>query len=393
MIIIQILRYIFGYINFRAYGGFSDRFLNLCTRYGIPLWNIKNVKGNISATTTVEGYLSIRKAVKKSGMKTIVLEKKGLKFFLRKNKIRAGILMGAVVFVCIISFLTRFVWSVSLVGNVDIEEEQLLSAFEKYGVKVGSPISDLDEKEIAKKVVGEFDNLSWAAVNRKGTSVVIEVREKVVAPDMYDDKTPTNLVAEEDGVIISIDALYGEEEVKPGTAVTKGDLLISGIITHPDGTESFIHADGYVKAQVKRNKEFEGNNFLIYEPVNEKKQKSLFFFGARIPFGSSVGEKFFTEHKSFLESEKSLLPVGIITQYSAEFSKDPLQADERTRDILALWDNACYINELLDFNDITKSSVTLKKTKNGNCFAFYGECEQEIGVLQEIYIEKNGDNE
>ncbi len=393
MIIIQILRYIFGYINFRAYGGFSDRFLNLCTRYGIPLWNIKNVKGNISATTTVDGYLSIRKAVKKSGMKTIVLEKKGLKFFLRKNKIRVGILIGAVIFVCIIAILTRFVWSVSLVGNVDIEEEQLLSAFEKYGVKVGSPISDLDEKEIAKKVVGEFDNLSWAAVNRKGTSVVIEVREKVIAPDMYDDKTPTNLVAEEDGVIISIDALYGEEEVKPGTAVTKGDLLISGIITHPDGTESFIHADGYVKAQVKRNKEFEGSNFLIYEPVNEKKQKSLFFFGVRIPFGSSVGENFFTEHKSFLESEKSLLPVGIITQYSAEFSKDPLQADERTRDILALWDNACYINELLDFNDITKSSVTLKKTKNGNCFAFYGECEQEIGVLQEIYIEKNGDNE
>lgn len=393
MIIIQILRYIFGYINFRAYGGFSDRFLNLCTRYGIPLWNIKNVKGNISATTTVDGYLSIRKAVKKSGMKTIVLEKKGLKFFLRKNKIRVGILIGAVIFVCIIAILTRFVWSVSLVGNVDIEEEQLLSAFEKYGVKVGSPISDLDEKEIAKKVVGEFDNLSWAAVNRKGTSVVIEVREKVIAPDMYDDKTPTNLVAEEDGVIISIDALYGEEEVKPGTAVTKGDLLISGIITHPDGTESFIHADGYVKAQVKRNKEFEGSNFLIYEPVNEKKQKSLFFFGVRIPFGSSVGENFFTEHKSFLESEKSLLPVGIITQYSAEFSKDPLQADERTRDILALWDNACYINELLDFNDITKSSVTLKKTKNGNCFAFWGECEQEIGVLQEIYIEKNGDNE
>jgi similar to stage IV sporulation protein len=152
MIIIQILRYIFGYINFRAYGGFSDRFLNLCTRYGIPLWNIKNVKGNISATTTVDGYLSIRRAVKKSGMKTIVLEKKGLKFFLRKNKIRVGILIGAVIFVCIIAILTRFVWSVSLVGNVNLEEEQLLSAFEKYGVKVGAPISALDEKETAKKV-------------------------------------------------------------------------------------------------------------------------------------------------------------------------------------------------------------------------------------------------
>ena len=393
MIIIQILRYIFGYINFRAFGGFSDRFLNLCTRYGIPLWNIKNIKGNISASTTINGYISIRKAVKKSGMKTVVLEKKGLIFFLKKNKIRVGILIGAVIFVCITSFLSQFVWSVSLVGNVELEEDYLLSVFEEYGIKVGMPISELDEKDIAQNVVSDIEKLSWAAVNRKGTSVVIEVRENVVAPQMYENDTPTNLVAGEDGLILSIDVLYGNEEVKPGSAVTKGDLLVSGIITHANGKESFIHADGYVKALVKRNMSYNGNSFSVYSQLSEKKRKKLFFFGIEIPLGFYVGESFYTEHKSFIENEKTLLPLGIITEYSAEFSEEIMSTDEVTRDMLALWDNACYVKELLDYNEIRSSSVTKKSTQSGNEFSFYGECEQEIGVLQEIYVEKNGDNE
>ena len=392
MVIIQILRYIFGYINFRAFGGFSDRFLNLCTRYGIPLWNIKNIKGNISASTTIDGYLSIRKAVKKSGMKTIVLEKKGLIFFLKRNKIRVGILIGAVVFIFLTSFLTRFIWSVSVVGNENLESEYLLTTFENHGVKVGAPISVLDEKDIAQLVVGEIEELSWAAINRKGTSVVIEVREKTVAPKMYDNTTPTNLVAGEDGVILSIDVLYGNEEVKPGSAVVKGDLLVSGIITHANGKESFIHADGYVKALVKRNRNFNGNDFSVYSQLNEKKRKKLFFFGLEIPLGSSVGESFFTKHKSFIESEKNLLPLGIITEYSSEFSEETMPTDEVTRDMLALWDNACYVKELLEYSVIKDSSVTMKTTPSGNEFSFYGECEQEIGVLQEIYIEKNDDN-
>ena len=84
--IIEFLRYIFGYINFKAYGGLADRFLNLCTRDGIPLWNIKNVKGNISASTTINGYLAIRRPAKKSGMRVMAIEKKGLMFFLKRNK-------------------------------------------------------------------------------------------------------------------------------------------------------------------------------------------------------------------------------------------------------------------------------------------------------------------
>lgn len=392
MLIIKLVRYILGYINFRAFGGFSDRFLNLCTRDGIPLWNIKNVKGNISASTTINGYLAIRRPAKKSGMQVMAIEKKGLMFFLKRNKIRVGLLIGAIVFACVIFILSQFVWSVSLVGNIDLQEDYLLSAFENHGVKVGATISSIDDKDIAEKVVSEIPELSWAAVNRKGAVVVIEVREKTLAPEKYDNTVPTNLIADENGVILSIDVLSGNEEIKPGSAVTKGDLLISGVIAYADGREQLVHADGYVKALVNRKKTFNGNSFPVYNLIQEKTRKKLFFFGIEIPLGASVGEDFYSKHKSFMKSEKILLPLGIITEYSAEFSSDKISINDETKDMLALWDNAFYVKELLDFSVVKKSLIMKNKTESGNEFVFSADCEQKIGILQEIYVKKEGDN-
>lgn len=393
MIIISIIRYIFGYINFRAFGGFSDRFLNLCTRDGIPLWNIKNVKGNISASTTINGYLSIRRAAKKSGMRVMSLERKGLLFFLKKNKIRIGLLIGAVVFAGLIFILSQFVWSVSLVGNVDLEEDYLLSSFEKYGVKVGSHISVIDDNDIAQKVVSEIEELSWAAINRKGSVVVIEVREKTSAPEKYDNTVPTNLVSDETGLILTIDVLSGNEEIKPGSAVTKGDLLISGVVTYADGREQLVHADGYVKALVNRKEIFSGNDFTVHNLLNEKIRKKLFFFGFEIPLGTSAEYDFYCKHKSFIESEKMLLPLGIITEYYAEFSAENIQVNDKTEEMLALWDSAFYVKELLDFSLVKNSTVTRKNNESDIVFVFSADCEQEIGVLQEIYVKKYGDNQ
>lgn len=390
--IIEFLRYIFGYINFKAYGGLADRFLNLCTREKIPLWNIKNINGNIFATTTVSGYFLLKSPAKKSGMKLLSLEKKGLKFFLKNNKSKLGILVGLVAFFCVITVLSQFVWSVSVVGNSALENDYLLSAFEKHGVKVGARISEIDAKETAQNVVAEIPNLSWAAVNRKGTVIVIEVREKVIAPEIYDNKTPTNVVASEDGVILSIDVLYGTEETKPGWAVTKGDLLISGIITRADGKEIFIHADGYVKALVKKKQEFSHKNIALYEQQDEKKRSCIYFFGLKIPLGTGVPESFFTQHKSFLKSEEILLPVGIIKEYGAMYREEELQKADSLKEKIALYSNAEYVKNLLDSCEVEKCAVKAVSENGETVYKLSAECKQEIGELKEIYIEKNGDN-
>lgn len=391
MLIIQLVRYLFGYINFRAFGGFADRFINLCTKEGIPLWNVRNINGNITASTTVGGYLAIRSPARKSGMRVISTDKIGLKYFFRKHKARIGILAGAVVSAVVIFILSQFVWSVSVVGNTTLDDDFLLSAFENYGVRVGVPISSVDNDGAVQSVMSEIEKLSWASVNMKGSVVVIEVREKTDAPEIYDASKPTNVVASEDGVILSIDVLYGNEEVKPGSAVVKGDLLISGIIAHKDGSENAIHADGYVKALVKKKKTSTYNDFSIYNIENEKTRNLFFFFGLKIPLGVKVSDEFFTEHNSFIESEENLLPLGIITQYGAEFSDEKTVPDSTTQEKIALFSNAIYVRELLEYSEIRDSKVFKTENENGMQYEISAQCEQEIGTLKEIYVEKTDD--
>lgn len=391
MIIIEILRYLFGYIEFRAFGGFPDRFVNLCTKEGIPLWNIKNAGGRITACTTIKGYLAVRRPARKSGMRCMALRKRGLIFFLKRNKKRVGLLAGAAVSVALIFILSQFVWSVSVVGNTTLEDEYILSEFEKYGIKVGARISSVDLKEAAQTAVTENEKLSWAAVNRKGSVLVIEVREITVQPQMYDNSKPTNVVASEDGLILSLDILHGTAEIQPGSAVTAGDLLISGVIRHRDGSESVVHADGHVKALVKKKETFSAEDFSFYKLSYENKRKIIFFFGIKIPLGKSVPETNFSEHKSFLESGEMQLPIGIITQYGAVYSEEKTNPELSFQDKAALLGGAMYAKKLLDYSEIKTSSVTEKTDEFGKHYEFYAECEQEIGRLQEIYVEKTND--
>ena len=389
--IIRFLRYLIGYIKFRAFGGFADRFINLCTKQGIPLWNVRNINGNITANTTVDGYLAIRSPARKSGMRVISIEKVGVRYFLRKHKKRIGIMLGALVSVLVIFTLTQFVWSVSVVGNTNLEEDAILSSFKNYGVSVGVPISSIDNDEVAALVMSEIETLSWVSVNIKGSVVVIEVREKTNAPEIYDDSKPTNVVASEDGVILSIDVLYGTEEVKPGSAVTKGDLLISGIVSHKDNTEKAIHADGYVKALVNKKNTVSNNDFSLYKIKNEKTRNLIFFFGLKIPLGTILEGGYFTEHNSFVENDKNLLPVGIITQYGAEFEKEKATVDPLFQEKIALLSSAIYVRELLEYSEIRNSKTMKIETTENVQYEFSAQCEQEIGTLQEIYVEKTDD--
>lgn len=112
---------------------------------------------------------------------------------------------------------------------------------------------------------------------QKGSLLCIEIREKRKAAAFYDDTVPTNVVASEDGLILSCDVLQGTEEVKVGSAVRKGDLLISGIVTYRNGSEKMLHADGIVRAETKDNFSISRQNLNVYELTDYKKGTSFSF--------------------------------------------------------------------------------------------------------------------
>lgn len=388
--IINFLKYIIGFVKFRAWGGFSERFLNLCNDANIPLWNIENHDGEITACTSVGGYRELRQISKKSGMKIRILKKSGLRFVISKNKIRSGLAVGAIAFLLILITLSQFAWRIEVVGNTEIEDEDILTAFEGYGIKTGVKISDLDLKSITEQVLRDMPELSWAKVNKKGSVLCIEIREKRKIPEFYDASVPTNVVASEDGLILSSDVLRGTEEVKVGSAVRKGDLLISGIVVHRDGTEELLHADGIVRAETKDTFNFGGQNLNVYSLEDYKKRYELFFFGFVIPVGVNPTGDLISENAAYLQSGDVILPVGVIKTTGLKFSEDAAENGEM-QDLICLFKCAEHIKNLTDNAEIKSSKITVTKNDSDITCKVYSTCEKNIAELKEIYIEKTKD--
>ena len=389
--IIKLLRFILGYVDFVAEGGFPDRFLNLCTKEEIPLWNIENIGGKIKASTTLKGYLRIKSPSKKSGMKTRNIKKNGLYFFLKRNKKRVGILFGIIIFTFIICILSQFVWSVQVVGNTTIETDKILDEFASYGVKVGAYYNKINLTEVADMALKNNAQYSWVAVNRKGTAIVIEVKESVKIPEMYDSETPTNVVAKNDGVILRMEVMSGNSEIKVGSAVRKGDLLISGIMKSQTGAEILIHADGFVKGLVKKHNKFNADDMKIYSVKNFGKKYSLYFFGLKIDFGKTVPKEYNSSHKLFIESKKTQLPVGIITEWGADYNELPENINDDTAKKFTYLCESIYVKDLLENAEIQNSKIIEKWDDTAKYCEIYAECVEEIGKIQEIYVEKTND--
>lgn len=372
-----------GYVGFSAKGGFTERFINLCTIKKIPLWNMKKVGDVFYAETTVEGYKSIRQSAYRSGVKMKLEGKHGLPFFLNSNRRRNGIVIGFAAAMLIVFLLSTMVWSISVEGNKELSEAEILTVFEQLGVRKGVFRKSIRSSDVAYEAEKQLPELLWASVNVKGSRVEIVVCERTDAPEFPDTETPCNIVADEDGVIVSVQANIGTEAVKPGDAVIKGDLLISGVTENLDGTQNLKSARGNVKASVVRNISSDCKDKAFFTQSQYKKRYSLYLLGIRIPFGFSVGESNYCYEESYLSNGKITLPVGIITEHSFTADCETALSDET----LTLYNAQAYSEK---YREICNEAEINSENFSFSDGAFFCEITawKDIGVRQEIFIEK-----
>jgi len=331
-------------------------------------------------------YKNIREAVRRSGVKTRIIKKTGLPFFTFKQRKRVGLVIGVAAAIITVSYLSTMIWTVSVSGNENISDEQILNVFSSLGVKPGAKRRDINAKEISDEALKIFDgDLSFAVVNLNGSNASVEVRESVPAPKIEDNETPCNIVASEDGVVTKVQLYSGQEEIKAGSAVLKGNLLISGVKTNQDKTESLVHAAGNVYAEVEKNisSDFENSEFCA--PSREKIRYALYFFNVKIPLGGvpDYGEKYAV---SFLAStDKTVLPMGIIRVRSTEYNRDFLLEEESCRELLSAKKYTDLCRSELKNCKIISSDIQ----KNGSRLSGAYKCEKQIGVESEIFVEKN----
>ncbi|MBQ8697138.1 MAG: sporulation protein YqfD, partial [Clostridia bacterium] len=234
--------------------GFSERFINLCFNSGIHIWNISAENKEIKANIKPKDFKKLKDIRKKAGVRIKITEKRGLPFYLRRHRNRVGLLIAFAFFAVFMVVMNRFVWCIESTGSEKFSGEQILLVAEEMGLKYGTFVPFFDEREASRKIVNAFDGeLLWASINIKGSKAVVEVRDFVKGIDENYNNEPCNIVSDSDGVVLSVEVSKGQSAIASGSAVSKGDLLISGVVDTKDMSASYCHAKGKVTALVKRN--------------------------------------------------------------------------------------------------------------------------------------------
>lgn len=250
-LLFRLWNYLRGYVIIIIEGFFIEKFINICARRRIHLWDVRiQRERRVTAKVGIGGFRLIRPVARKTGCRVRLLKKRGLPFVFSKYRRRKAFFAGAVLFFVLINVLASFVWSIEITGNEKLDTVFLENALAANGIKTGALKYRIDTRRTVDRMMLEIGRLSWISINIKGTKVKVQVRERKDIPEIVPRHIPCDIVAQKDGIIRQVIAKEGIEAVAEGDTVKKGQVLISGRVpVKGDEKYRLVHALGTVRAR------------------------------------------------------------------------------------------------------------------------------------------------
>nr|QGT51277.1 sporulation protein YqfD [uncultured Firmicutes bacterium] len=306
MLIQKLICFLRGYLVIQADSCFPERFINICIRRNILLWDIKKLGDmRMRANISIRAFPLLREIARKTRTHIEIADKRGLPFFMHRYRKRRFAAAGLAVFLLMMWYFSTHVMGITVIGNERVSEAVITECMERFGVRLGVRLNSFDTDLLQNQMMTDLADIAWVGAALKGSRLYVEVRERLEPLARIDQNTPCNLVAEHDGVISGLEVREGQTLVKVNDAVTAGDLLVSGIMDSASQGMRYVHSFGDIYATTWYKKE--GEYPLQYEEKietgNVKKRyraqilkcKVNFYFNGRPPY--SVYEKIETKQE------------------------------------------------------------------------------------------------
>ncbi len=173
----------------------------------------------------------------------------GLIYYFLKHKKRAGLLVGAVIFILIAYLQSFIVWEIRVSGNNIVEDAEIIKKLSDIGFSVGKKIEPQKLGELENSFLIADRRISWISINMSGTVAFVEVKERSVKEDLSETPSMTGIVALKDCIIELSEVTSGTSLVTAGQTVQKGEMIISPVAQGKDGNEYLVGAFGSVLAK------------------------------------------------------------------------------------------------------------------------------------------------
>jgi similar to stage IV sporulation protein len=365
----------FGRVIVKVSGRGTERFLNILTRNGLIVWNVKR-----HGTETITFYMRLRDALKirryarKSECSVSFLQRSGVPFLTRRLLKNSGFLAGALLFGLILLFLSNLVWGIEIKGAKPVTEYKIRKELDKIGVKVGKLQWNMDNVDvIQRKLTDQIREITWVGVQLKGTTYHLRVVEKN-EPKKPEVIPPRNLIAKKKATIVKTFVENGKQVVFKNDQVEKGQLLVSGIIGKEDQTE-IVPAKGEILGETWYYSRVEQplvTDFKVFS--GKEKQKYSFVIGnLEIPiwgFGKPKFKNYETERNEhnvhFLKWD---LPINYVSttlrereDYQREYSiqeAEKVAIDQARKEIKMHVDEDAMINDEKILHKVVKNGKVI----------------------------------
>nr|WP_296168165.1 sporulation protein YqfD [uncultured Ruminococcus sp.] len=371
--LLKIIRFLRGNVDFTASGKFPERFINITAKNGVNIWNPVPAKNAISASMYLSDYKKIRTLAKKSRVKTKITAKHGMPFIVNRYKARTGLFAGAVFGIILCIFLSNFIWSVKISGTEEISNIYLESLLSDNGISVGVWKNNLDVDQIERNIQRKCGDVRWMSINITGSLVTVEVKETYKKPKLDTSKNPCNVKAVKDGVITRIQAYNGKPVVTKGSGVVNGQVLVSGLDETKQGDMRYLRANAKVFADITEQRTLSIPKKITYSTATDNyvDRKNLKFLWIDFPCNlafESYENSVSTVHGENLFINDVVLPVGFKIQTDRELVTEDYTISKSSAQEIVKTD--CILYEIFAKSESTVVSRNISVEENKSDYNF-----------------------
>ena len=316
MILLSIINFFKGYVKIHISGNHAERFINICAKRNIYIWNIKRKENGLEAFVSAEAFKLLEDISISADVKLTELKRGGFFVLVKKMMGRSGLIAGFLIAVLIFFWMTARVWHIEIAPS-SIPEQVLREQLKKAGLDIGVRTDKIDTVKLQAQMMNINPQLEWIWTEKSGTKIYVDLREKVEKPDPIDITQPCNLVATHSGKVTFAMITEGRAMVTVGSTVSEGQLLAGGILDSSVVGARGVHSQGVVMADVFIVKS--GDYLLSKEqefPTGREKKNYSICLGKqeiKLPSKNKSFEQYINETKKMpLKIGDIYFPVSVI---------------------------------------------------------------------------------
>jgi|GEM_PF-5200011 len=332
-----LLNFARGMVEVEIISAYKERFLNICSKNDIFFWNIRLIDdATLHLKMRLSDYRRAKPLAEKSMCTLRLCSSRGVPVLWKSYKKRYTFWAGIVLLIAMIASLNTFIWTVEIEGNTDIKTETILAHLDALGVHKGALKNSVDVTWVQEGLRLSLKDLAFVAVNISGSSAKIIVREQTKIPNIVEKNAICDIIANETGLITTLNVFNGASLVTVGQIVFKGDRLVSGEIQSAMGETRFVRSDAQITARTWVNEDILMPKTAYKKELTGLIRRRLYvtFFKSRIPLYRNGDRPFPYADKSLAEYTPVLLGVrlplsfGMITYRDALYTEIDVQAND-----------------------------------------------------------------